>query len=94
MSFPFSKLSRCLLHFSFVVLEGPYRRAVDGDACNPLVDEAYAPADMNFSTIRSIRIYSTNFSTALHSLDMHAREQIFRVGEQTLKVAKWVAKSQ
>jgi hypothetical protein len=75
-----------LAHFSVAVREGPDRRAVDGEACNPLVDEACAPADMTFSAIRSIRISSMDFSTALRSPDMHARNQIFRVGEQTLKV--------
>jgi hypothetical protein len=43
---------------------------------------------MTFSAIRSINISSTDFSTVLRSLDMHTRNQISRVGEQTLKVRK------
>jgi hypothetical protein len=79
----FAKSSRCLLYFSIVVQDGPYRRAVDGEACNPLVDEACAPADMTFSAIRSIKISSTDFSTVLRSLDIHARDQMSRIGGQS-----------
>jgi hypothetical protein len=94
MSFTFSKSSRCLLHFSVAVREGPDRRAVDGDACTPLVDEACTPADMTFSAMRSMRISSMDFSTALRSPDIHARDQISQVGEQTIKVTEWMARSQ
>jgi hypothetical protein len=77
-----------LLLFSVVVQDGLDRRPVEGDACNPPVDEAYTPTDMNFSAIRSIKISSMDFSIALRSPDMHARDQISRVGERVLKVRK------
>jgi hypothetical protein len=88
MSFTFSKLSRCLLHFSVVVQDGPDQHAVDGESCNPLIDEACAPVDMTFSAIRSIRISSTEFSTTLRSFDMHTRDQMFRIGGQMIKVRR------
>jgi hypothetical protein len=70
--------------FSVAVLKCPDQHVVDGEACNPLVDESCAPMDMTFSAIKSIRISSTRFSTTLKSPDIHARKQIFQVGEQTL----------
>jgi hypothetical protein len=72
MSFVFTKSSRCLLHFSVAVRDGPDRRVVDGEACNPLIDEACATADMTFSAKRSIKISSKDFSIALRSPDVHA----------------------
>jgi hypothetical protein len=53
----------------------------------------YSCMDMTFSAIRSIKISSTDFSTALRSPDMHTRNQITRVGEQTLKVIEWMVRS-
>jgi hypothetical protein len=91
MSFTFTKSSRCLVHFSVAARDGPDPRAVDGDACTPLVDEAWTPVDMTFSAMRSMRISSMDFSTVLKSPDMHARDQ---VGDQILNVTEWVARSQ
>lgn len=88
MSFVFSKSSRYLLHLFSVVRDGPDRHAVDGDACKSLIDEACDPADMTFSSIRSIRISSTDFSTALRSPNIHDRDQISWIGGQMLKVSR------
>jgi hypothetical protein len=88
MSFSFTKSLRCLLHFSVTVWDGPDQCALDGEACNPLIDEACAPLDMNFSSMRSIKISSTNFSTALRSLDIHAHDQIYHICGQMLKVSR------
>jgi hypothetical protein len=52
------------------------QRAIEGDAWNPLVDEACTPVDMKLLVIRSIRISSTDFSTVLRSLEIHTRDQI------------------
>jgi hypothetical protein len=68
-------------------------RPVDGDACNPAVDDACIPTDMTFSAMRSIKISSTDFSSALCSPDIHTCNQGDRVGEQTDKVIKWTARS-
>jgi hypothetical protein len=51
----FARSSRCFLIFFVVVQDGPDqldRRAVEGDACNPPVDEACTPVDMTFLSIR------------------------------------------
>jgi hypothetical protein len=88
MSFTFARSSRCLLLFSITVQDGPDQSAVDEDACNPLVDEAYSPTNMTFSTIRSIRISLIYFSTTLRSSDMHYLDRMSRVGGQTLKASK------
>jgi hypothetical protein len=88
MSFTFAKSLRCFLCFSVIVWDGPDRREVDGDACNPRIDEACTPVDMTFSSMRSIRISLTDFYTALRSLNIHTQYQISRVGEQTLKVSR------
>jgi hypothetical protein len=89
----FAKSSRCLLLFSVVVRDAPDRRPVEGDACNPPINDACTHEDMNFSFIRSIRISSTNFSIALRSLDMHVHDQKTWIGEQTLKVIRSMARS-
>jgi hypothetical protein len=88
MSFTFARLAWCLRIFSVAVWDRLDRRAVDEDDWNPLVDEAYAPMDMTFSSIRSIRISSIEFSTVLRSSDMHVLYQISRVGGKTLEVSK------
>jgi hypothetical protein len=94
MRFTFSKSSQCLVHFSVIVREGLDRCGVDGDACTPLVDEACAPVDMTFSAMRSMRISSMDFSTALKSPDIHAQDLISWVSEQIIKVAEQMARSQ
>jgi hypothetical protein len=94
MSFAFTKSSRCLVHFSFVVQEGPDRRAVDRDAFTLVVDEACAPTDMTFSSMRSMRMPSMNFSTVLNSPDIHARDMISQVIEQIIKVLERMVRSQ
>jgi hypothetical protein len=76
MSFTFVKSSRCLVCFSIAAQDGPDPRAVDVDACTPLVDEAWTPIDMTFSVMRSMRISSMDFSTSLKSPDMHAQNQV------------------
>jgi hypothetical protein len=43
---------------------------------------------MNFSTMRLVKITSMDFSTVLRSLDMHARDQMFWIGGQILKVSR------
>jgi hypothetical protein len=58
--------------FLCVVREGLDQCVIDGDACTPLIDEACALADMTFSSMRSMRISSMDFSTALNSPDIHA----------------------
>jgi hypothetical protein len=68
-------------------------RAVDEDASNPRVDEACVPADITFSAMRYIRISSKKFSTILKLSDIHARDPISLVGEQTLNVTEWMASS-
>jgi hypothetical protein len=82
ISFAFTKSSRCLVLFSVAARDGPDPRAVDGEACTPHVDEAWMPADITFSAMRSIRISSMDFSAALISSDMHTRDLISQVGEQ------------
>jgi hypothetical protein len=88
MSFASSKSLRCLLSFSVAIQDGPDQRAVDGEACNPLIDEACAPSDMTFYAMRSIKIYLTYFSTTLRLLDMQTLDQMFRIGGQMLKVRR------
>jgi hypothetical protein len=88
MSFAFAKSSRCLLYFSIAVRDGPDQLLVDGDACTPLVDKACTPVDRTFSSMRSIRISSMDLSTTLRSPNIHARDQISRVGGQSLKVSR------
>jgi hypothetical protein len=88
MRFVFAKSSRCLLLFSVVVRDDLYRCPVEGEACNPFVDEAYAPTDMNVSAIRSIRISSMGFSIALCSHDIHTRDRISWGGGQILTGGK------
>jgi hypothetical protein len=83
--FALARSSRCFLCFSVVQ---PKHHLVDGDPCNPLVDDACIPRDMTFSFMRSIRISSTDFSTALRSLDIHTCNKINQVGEQEIKVIK------
>jgi hypothetical protein len=90
----FAKSSRCLLLFSVTFLEGLDRRAVDGDACIPLIYEACTPVDKAFSSMRSMRIYSTDFSTTLRFPDIHARDQISRISEQKIKVAEQMVRLQ
>jgi hypothetical protein len=94
MSFSFSKSSRFLVLFSVVAQDGPYPRAVDEDACTPLIDEAWTPVDMTFSVMRSMRISLTDFSTSLKSLDMHAQNQVSQVSDQVLNVTEWVVRPQ
>jgi hypothetical protein len=45
------------------------------------------PTDMTFFAIRSIKISSMDFSTALRSLDIHACDQMSQIGGQALKVS-------
>jgi hypothetical protein len=88
MSFTFSKSSQCLLHFFVAIRDGPNRCAVNWEACNPLVDEAFSLADMTFSTMNSIKISSMYFSTALRSLEIHTHDKMFWVGGKMLKVIR------
>jgi hypothetical protein len=90
----FAKSSRCLLHFSVIVQDGPYRREVNVDSCTPLVNKACTTVDRTFTATRSMRLSSMNFSTVLNSPDIHARDQISRVGERIMKVAEWMARLQ
>jgi hypothetical protein len=85
MSFTFAKSSQCLLRFS-VTGRLDQCCAVDVDASNPYIDEACRTADITFLAMRSIRISSMEFSTALMSSNMHARGQISQVGEKTLNI--------
>jgi hypothetical protein len=57
------------------------------------VDDACIPTDMTLSAMRSIKISSTDFSSALCSPNIHTCNQGDRVGEQTDKVIKWTARS-
>jgi hypothetical protein len=82
MSFALTKSSRCLVCFFVAAWDGPDPRAVDGDACTPLVDEAWMPSKITFSAMRSIRISSTDFSTVLISSEIHTRDLISQVDEQ------------
>jgi hypothetical protein len=82
MSFAFSKSSRCLVHFFVTAWDGPDPRAVDRDACTPLVDEVWMPTSITFSAMRYIRISSMTFYTALIFSDMHTRDMISQVSEQ------------
>jgi hypothetical protein len=75
-----------LLLFSVVVQDSIDQRPVKGDACNLPIDDYCIPIDMTFSSIRSIKVSSIDFSTALRSSDMKTRNQINRVGKWTLKV--------
>jgi hypothetical protein len=88
MSFMFAKSLQCLLIFSIAARGGLDQHAINGDACNPLIDEDCTPTDMTFSVISSIKISSKDFSTMLRSLDIHARDQISRVGGKILKVRR------
>jgi hypothetical protein len=76
ISFAFAKSSRCFVRFSVVAQDGPDPRAVDEDACTPLVDEAWMLVDITFSSMRSIRISSMDFFVVLISSDMHTRHLI------------------
>jgi hypothetical protein len=71
----FAKSSLCLVHFSSDGRDGLDLRAVDGEACILLVDEACIPVDidMTLSVIRSIRTSSTTLSAALNSSDIHTQ---------------------
>jgi hypothetical protein len=65
----------CLVHFSANGRDDPVMRAVDGEACSPLVDDACIPADIDIalSVMRSMRTSSTIFFVALNSFDIHAQ---------------------
>jgi hypothetical protein len=82
MRFTFTKSSRCFIHFSVTSRDGLDPRAIDGDSCTPLVDEAWMPVDITFWAMRSIRISSIAFSTVLISSNMHTQDMISQVGEQ------------
>jgi hypothetical protein len=76
-----------------VVQDDTNRRLVEGDACNISFDDVCTLAYMTLSVIRSIRISSTDFSTALRSPNIHTCNQITRVGESTLKVIEPMVRS-
>jgi hypothetical protein len=71
--FALAILSWCLLRFLEV---RPEHRSVDGDSCNPPVNDAWIPTDMTLSAMGSIIISSTDFSSALCSPDIHTCNQI------------------
>jgi hypothetical protein len=66
----FARSSLCLVLFSTDGQDGPDPRAVDGEACIPLVDDACTPIDidMTLSVMRSIRTSSKTLSVALNSV--------------------------
>jgi len=83
-----------LVHFSVTTQDGLDPRVVNGDACTPLVDEAWTIVYMTFLAMRSMRISLKNFSTSLKSLDMHAQSQVSQVSDQIIDVTERVASSQ
>jgi hypothetical protein len=84
-----ARSSWCLIRFSIVLIE---RSPIEGDACNPLVNDTYILTDITLSTMSSMRISSTDFSNMLCSLDIDTCNQIDRVGEQTDEVIKWMTR--
>jgi hypothetical protein len=74
----FTRLSLCLVRFSSEGRDGP-ARAVDGEADNPLVDDACRPVDsplfdMTLSVIKSRSTSATNSSTTVSSSDIRAQD--------------------
>jgi hypothetical protein len=81
ISFAFARSSLCLVLFFVGGQDGPAPRAVDGEACIVLVDEACTPVDidMNLLVMSSMRTSLTTLSTTLNSLNIHARSWKSRV---------------
>jgi hypothetical protein len=78
ISFTFSRSSLFLVLFFVVGQDGLDSRAVDGEACNPLVENACMPSDITLSDItlsfmRSMSTSFTNSLTMLSSSKIHAR---------------------
>jgi len=74
----FTRSSLCLVLFSSVGQDG-LTRVVDGEADNPLIDNACTPLDnplydMTLSVIRLRSTYVTDSSTKLSSWDIRAWE--------------------
>jgi hypothetical protein len=71
-------------YLCLVLLSSPARdvpaRVVNGEACTPLVNDAYKPVDNPRSnmTLSSLRLASTSLtdsSAALNSLDIYVQDQ-------------------
>jgi hypothetical protein len=65
----------CLVLFSSDGQDSLAPRALDEEACSPLIDDACTPVDMDMilSVMRSIRTSSKTFSAMLKSFDIHTR---------------------
>ena len=79
----FAMSSVFLVYFSSIGQDGMVR-AMEGEACTPLVDEAWTPIDNTHSdftllVIKSIKTSSTNFSAALSSSNIQARVNLSQV---------------
>jgi hypothetical protein len=77
ISFAFARSSLCFVLFSVTTQDGLDPRAIDEEACTPLVDEPCTPTDitlsyMTLSVMRSMSTSFTDSSTALSSSDIHA----------------------
>jgi hypothetical protein len=66
--FTFAKESLCLVLFSDPTQDGQDPRAVDREACTPLINEACTPKDITFSFMTSMSISLMEYSTALSYL--------------------------
>jgi hypothetical protein len=75
INFTFARSSLFLVFFSTDGQDGPDLRAVDREACSPLVDDSCTPVDinMNLSVMRLIRTYSTILFVVLNSSDINTR---------------------
>jgi len=79
----FAMSSVFLVYFSSIGHDGMVR-AMEGEACTPLVDEAWTPIDnphseLTLLVIKSIKTSSTNFSAALSSSNIQARVNLSQV---------------
>jgi hypothetical protein len=78
ISFTFYRSSLCLVLFSVMTRDGMDSQVVNGEAYTPLVDDGCTPTeitllDITLSVMRSMSTSFIDSSTALSSLDIHAR---------------------
>jgi hypothetical protein len=76
------RVSQIIAVFSSFLSHGSARPSSSRGGClQSTIDDACIPTDMTFSAMRSIKISSTDFSSALCSPDIHTCNQTDRVGE-------------
>jgi hypothetical protein len=77
-NFTLAMSSLCLVILSVPARDVP-SQVVDGEACTPLIDDAWTPmeillSDMTLSVIKSRRTSVTDSSSAVSSSDIRTRE--------------------